>query len=139
MNKEDWKKLENRCYFPHSQAHLMVDGYRLTIQVERYSTITLTFCLVVYVNGKIDYQQAKQDCEERRRFWRKKTSRLYSAKEIASILKGTSKRYQANAIKELKLDRTFDQYTPIFLSFSSLKAQLIKNNTSVELIEEPAE
>jgi hypothetical protein len=139
MNKEDWKTLENRCYFPHSQAHLLVDGYRLTIQVERYSKTLLQFCLAVYVNGKIDYQQAKQDCEERRRFWRKTTRRLHSARDIDKIFKGSPKKYRAQTIKSLGLDKTFDHYIPYFMSFSSLKSHLVKHNTSIELSQEPTQ
>jgi hypothetical protein len=136
MTPAQWKDLQAQLNTPYGYAKLMVDGFVLTVQVERTSSKAIKYELVVYVNGQIKWSQGKDDRDERRRFWRKTVRRVYSVARIETMLKGLGKRDAARFRKSMDLDRTFDFYVPYFSTFASLKAQLVKNNASVELFVE---
>ncbi|MEY4428620.1 MAG: hypothetical protein RLZZ182_1309 [Pseudomonadota bacterium] len=140
MTPEQWKALEGQVSRPYGYAKLMVDGFQITLQVERASAKAIRYSIVLYINGKIQFEQARNDCEERRRFWRKTVRRVHTDREIQEITKGVGKRDAARFIKKYGLDRTFDFYVPYFSTFASLKSQLVKNNESIEpFIDEAAE
>ncbi len=61
----------------------------------------------VFINGKFDPQWTMKDCDIRRRFCRK-----------------------------VKGGEFANEYEPFFGSFRTLKSQLIKNNSSIELAED---
>jgi hypothetical protein len=137
MTPAQWKALQDSLNTPYGYAKLMVDGYVLTIQVERSSPKTIKYELVVYVNGLIQWRQGKDDCDERRRFWRKTVRRVHSPAAIAKILKGLGKREAARFSKSMGLDKTFDFYVPYFPTFASLKKQLIQNNQDIQVWNAP--
>lgn len=139
MTPMRWKELQAKLSHPYGYAKLMVDGYTITLQVERTSTKAMKYEIVLYVNGKIDFKLAREDCDVRRRFWRKTVRRLYSPAKKAEILKGQTKRFAAMLTKEMGLDKTMDFYVPWFPTFASLKTQLTQNNQDIQFCTEPAE
>jgi len=137
MTPAQWKELQGNLNHPYGYAQLMVDGYLITLQVERKSAKSMKYEIALYINGKIDFQQGRDDCEERRRFWRKTVRRVYSPAKKSSMLKGFSKRDAARLAKSMNLDRTFDFYLPWFPTFASLKSQLTKNCQDIQPHIEP--
>ncbi len=139
MTPAQWKALQGQLNHPYGFAQLMVDGYKITLQVERKSAKSMKYEIALYINGKIDFMHGKDDCEERRRFWRKTVRRVFSPAKKASILQGFGKRDAARLTKQMNLDRTFDFYVPWFSTFASLKTQLTKNNQDIQIHTEPAQ
>jgi hypothetical protein len=139
MTPEQWKALEAQVSRPYGYAKLMVDGYQVTLQVERTSQTAIRYSIMLYINGKIEFEQARTDCEERRRFWRKTVRRIYTAHNLKEMTKGMAKRDADRFVKKYGLDKTIDLYVPYFSTFASLKSQLLKNNQSIEpFVEEAA-
>jgi hypothetical protein len=132
MTPAQWKELQQKLNSPYGYAKLLVDGYTITLQVERTSAKSMKYEIALYVNGKIDFKQGKDDCEERRRFWRKTVRKVFSPAKKASILKGFGKRDAARLAKQMNLDKTFDFYLPWFPTFASLKTQLTQNNQDIQ-------
>lgn len=139
MTPAQWKELQAKLNDPWGHAKLMVDGYTITLQVERTSNKSMKYEIALYVNGKIDFKYGREDCDVRRRFWRKTVRRIYSPAKKAAILKGQTKRFAAMLTKEMGLDKTMDFYLPWFPTFASLKTQLTKNNQDIQIHTEPVQ
>lgn len=128
MTPEEWKKVEEKLSYPFNNVKLNVDGYDVTIghAMEK----PLKYCLVVYIDGKINAEWAMNDCDIRRRFFRRRTKSLLTAKG-KKALKQEKKVVQ----EEIRKIMTVERYEPFWYSFCSLKSHLIKNNKSIELME----
>jgi hypothetical protein len=137
MTPAEWKELQQKLNNPYGYAKLMVDGYTITLAVERTSKTSMKYSIALYVNGTIDFKYSREDCDIRRRFWRKTVRRLFSPAKKAAILKGTKKRDAAWLTKEMGLDRTIDFYVPWYSSVATLKTQLTKNNQDIQFYVEP--
>lgn len=134
MTKEDWEKVEKKLSSIFGRAKLMIDGYEITIC---YVQETVTkYCLAVYVDGKIRGEWLLEDCDIRRKFFHESRKQLFTAKEKAKVIKEVGKRAFERYMKENPDRYYITSYEPYFGSFRTLKAHLIKNNTSIELIEE---
>ncbi len=130
MTKAEWIKAEKALSNIYGYVKLEVDGYTLTISLERWGKYSLA--IVVYVNGLLKGEWLANDCEERRRFFCKREKSLLNAKQKA-IFKKQSKSFQKKFAEEHKL--TYTYYEPKWKSFNSMKAHLIKNNNSIKVIE----
>ena len=132
MTAEDWKKVEDRLSIPYSSAELKIDGYNVTIghALEK----PLKYCLVVYIDGVFETKWLFEDCEIRRRFCNRHTKSLLTAKE-KKALKRERKAFREKIIK----NSTYVWYEPYWGSFRSLKSHLIKNNKSIEIVEDSHE
>ena len=129
MTAEDWKKVEDILSIPYSSAELKVDGYNVTIghALEK----PLKYCLAVYIDGVFETKWLFEDCEIRRRFCNRHTKSILTAKE-KKALKRERKDFREKIIK----NSTYVWYEPYWGSFRSLKSHLIKNNISIEMVEE---
>lgn len=127
MTDEEWKKVEQRLTPLIGHVRLNIDGYAVTIITVEEKP--LHYCLGVYVDGKIKIEWIEQDCEIRRKFYRRRTCSLLNAKG-RQMLKKERKSVREAVLKEC----TYEDYTPYWGSFRSLKAHLIKNCTSIELV-----
>jgi hypothetical protein len=130
MTKEEWDKVDAVINNPYRSITLMCDGYKLGLlsSVCKQRVVTM-----IFVNGEYRGGWSLKDCEERRRFHRRVVHSSYSPKEKVKYRK-----WGKRMLKEINidLDRTWESYTCFWTSLRSLKAHLIKNNTSIELAPE---
>lgn len=128
MTPEDWKEVENALASPFNYVKLNVDGYAVTIghALEK----PLKYCLAVYIDGKFEMEWALNDCDIRRRFYRRRTKSLLTAKD-KKALKREKKAFREKVEKKM----TCEWYSPYWNTVRSLKSHLTKNNKSIELIE----
>ncbi len=81
MTKEDWGVFEKKLSDPYGGVvRLLVDGYEITVIVVQEKP--LHFSLVLYVDGKFKTEWIANDCDIRRRFFRKCSKKVYSSAEI---------------------------------------------------------
>ncbi len=134
MTNEEWKIAEKRLSGFYGHVRLKIDGYNVTVEKRRLSE--MRFCLVLFIDGKFQNQWAWEDCDIRRRFCHQSRRQLLSKKEMETFKKKIGKREFCRLAKEHpeKLYHIF--YEPFFGSFRTLKSQLIKNNSSIELAED---
>lgn len=127
MTKAEWDTVEKSMMSPWGRVSLICDGYRLTLETGLFKRKLST---IVYVNGEWKGAWLINDCEERRRFFRPVKRLAWRPK----MLKGISKR----SLKSLNIDpkEVHIAYDSTWGAFRSLKAHLIKNNTSIELAPE---
>jgi hypothetical protein len=128
MTKEEWAEVERKLQSPFGSVDLMCDGYKLTLQVQRDK---MRLVIMIYVNGHFKGIWF-DDCEERRRFFRPSTRKLHPASSFKGF---TKKELKTDWVKKT-MEKTMTSYSPLWLSFRPLKAHLIKNNTSIELVKE---
>jgi hypothetical protein len=141
MTQEDWKYIEDRWGFSYSSIKLKVDGYDITLNVERSG---MKLSMFIYVNGQfkgVDLSTTGKSIgktepewtEIATRFYRTVKKRMYTAKYIKDMEKAFGKKY-------LKQKGYYDCFQwikyPWWLSFSSFKRHLIKYNKSIELVKE---
>lgn len=126
MTKEEWAEVEKKLQSPWGSVDLMCDGYKLTLQVQRDK---MRLIIMIFVDGEFKGIWFNE-CEERRRFFQPCKRKIYKAKTF----KGFSKR----TLKSMQIDpnETITHYRPFWTAFRPLKAHLIKNNTSIELVKE---
>ena len=131
MTKQDWAYVEGRLKKQYHRVGLNCDGYRVSLLLSRVGDFELA--ITVFVNGEINGSWLVNDCEERRRFMKPTTKYVMSAKDHKSWVKDFGKRWlKAHGTD---VDKTYTSYLPWWKSFRSLKAHLIKNNSSIELVE----
>lgn len=128
MTDEQWKDVEKKLVPPFGRVELEIDGYKVAIVAGLVDKMKYGF--VVYVNGFIRAEWSMNDCEIRRRFYYESKKSLLKGSEKAKIEK------MRKSVREEILQRTkYSVYLPYWGSFSRLKAHLIKNNQSIELVE----
>ena len=128
MTDEEWKEVEKAVEPPYGRADLIVDGYEISIACVKWKS--LSYHLVVYVNGCIKGTWLLNDCEERKRFMRKqKKCYLTESQKKSKQFKKFPKEFQQKIINA----NIVTQYYFDFPSFESLKSQLVKNNKSIEM------
>ena len=137
MTVEQWKKAENMLSTVLGFVKMKVDGYDITIQYAKEKPTK--YVLAVYVNGEIRGEWLAEDCEIRRKFCYCGERQILSSKQKKKIFAGLTKREQTRFEKENRDRLYYKYYTPYFNSFRTLKAHLIKNNKSIELIEKNIE
>lgn len=132
ITKEQWLKVSYALSHPYGSASLICDGYTVNLQV--VSTGKLKFAIQPYIDGWSKGKWLLEDCEERRRFMRPNTMRLYTAKQIAEMTKGLSK----SAVRKYMpgLDKKIPFYSLVWPGFAALKRHLIANNQVIEIGED---
>ena len=129
MNRKEWQAVEEALKSLYGQVILKIDSYEVTLRLDRISTYKNG--IMVYVNGKFRVQWIFEDCEERRRFLRKKERSMITPKQREAYKK-MSKRLQKE-YKEI-YNRKYESYDFYWTSFNSLRRHLIENNESIEVI-----
>ncbi len=125
MTDKEWKQVEQRMTPPIGYVRLNIDGYMVTIVTVEEKP--LHYCLGVYVNGEIRVEWIDQDCEVRRKFYRHSTRSLLDTKGRQMLKK------ERKSVREAVLKKcTYEDYTPYWGSFKSLKSHLVKNCTLIE-------
>lgn len=126
MTKEDWKEVEKKL-FEWGLSSLNCDNYKITLSLNRKGMV---LSIVVFINGKCDFNFGKDDCEERRKFFSQNKIYLYSATERRKMKRRTRKLLAEIGINP---DSYTLYYSPVWKSFNSLKRHLINNCTSIEI------
>ncbi len=135
LTKEQWAHVEAQLSGWFGIADLRIDGYDITLRLGRLKAMRLA--IMVYVNGTIDYSaKITEGTEIQRKFWCPRKKYLHTTK-YRKWLNRLSKRRREMLGEDA--DKSFTYYWPWWTSFKSLKAHLIKNNQSIELIEEKKE
>lgn len=130
MSKDEWKQAEEALQHFFSSVQIQADGYNLTLRLERVGVYKNM--IMVYINGEVKGEWLVKDCEERRRFFHKKTQSLLSSKQMADLKKLPKK--QQKELAERYNGLKYDSYSPQWPSFGSLKRHLIANNTDIKLV-----
>lgn len=90
MTKDEWLLVKNKLSHPWGLAELMVDGYKLSLRVERAKA--LKFVIAPYVSGEFKGAWLRGDCEEAKRFLRPVQVAAYTPAAKVRITKGCQKR-----------------------------------------------
>lgn len=130
MTNEDWKETEAKLSVPFGRVKLNIDDYNVTIATVPTKN-PLKYELAVFIDGKFDYAWCTEDCEIRRRFCSMHKKSLLSAKQ-RNKLKKERKAFREEVEKQM----TVYIYYPYWNSFRSLRSHLIRNNTSINLLED---
>lgn len=134
MTNEEWKTAEERLSGIFGHVRLKIDGYNVTVEKRRLSE--MRFCFVVFIDGKFQNQWTWEDCDIRRRFCHRSRRQLLSKKEMDIFKKKIGKKEFCRLEKEHPEKLYYIFYEPFFGSFRTLKSQLIKNNSSIELADD---
>ena len=132
MAATDWEKVENKLSYPFGRVKFRIDGHDVVIMVEQEGPKSLKFVLAVYVDGYIKGEWLTNDCEIRRKYYCKRTKSLLTKDFRKSP---EFKRMKKNEQEEWIKKYTYEYYSPYFTSFKTLKAHFIKNNDSIELVD----
>lgn len=128
MTAEEWKTCEEHLSGYYGKADLKVDEYNLTLIVVPRKKLQQE--IMVYIDGKFKVEWLTDDCEIRRRFYNKHKKCLCSQAEMKKIKR------MRKVQRENVLENAYCYwYEPCWQSFRSLKTHLIKNNSSIELVE----
>ena len=131
MTTEDWKKAEALATSLYTSAQLLVDGYRVSLQLMRINPYKCK--IMVYVDGHFEGRWTTEDCEERRRFMYEREHSLMNHKQIQDFNKLPKK--SQKYLQEYR-DKKFSTYSPQFPSFSALKRHLTAHNENIQLLPE---
>ena len=127
MTKDDWVYVEETLKNPYKIVKLNCDGYILNLRLRRVDVYKLAIC--VRVNGELSVDWIVNDCEERRRFFRKTQNSILSASGMKKFRKLPKKKQE-----ECRGSYFYNIYLPYWTSFRSLKKHLEENNKSIELV-----
>lgn len=134
MQQQDWDDLKEQMASPYGYMKLKCDQFEVALAQEVNSK-SRKWVTAVYVDGVVKAawcsanEKGEPRHEETRRFLRKVTRRLNSAKEVAEIQKLFGKREAKKAAEQV-----YVYFLPNWSSFNSLKKHLAANNTSIERI-----
>ena len=131
MTKEEWDEVQRHLTFPGTTVHMKIDGYDISAQLQRHTSTSLKYDIMIYVNGYFKGEWMVNDCEIRNRFYCKRTHDTMSRKDKERLKKASK------AVKKLVEEHghKYDIYYPYWTSFRSMKSHFIKNNSSIELVE----
>ncbi|MEA4825057.1 MAG: hypothetical protein VB130_00250 [Clostridium sp.] len=129
MTKEEWVKVEKALQSLYSIVELKIDGYKVALKLERLDTYKNA--IAVYINGEFKGKWLIEECEERRRFLRKREKSLITPKQRKDLNKLPKKFRKEH---EEWFNRSYVYYEPWWNSFNSLKRHLISENESIELV-----
>lgn len=131
--KEQWENIEQKLNGYFASVELMIDGYKITLRLGRLKSMRLA--IVIYTNGTIDCSaRITEETEIHRRFWHPRKKYIHSAKYRKWFNRLGKRRREALCYDDA--NKTFTYYWPWWTSFKSMKAHFIKNNQSIELVEE---
>ena len=119
MTKEQWKAVEQKVLlYPYTIAKLQADGHVLSLSMQRHK---MRLVIVVYVDGKIDFNWLREDCEIRRKFFQQRKRSLLTQKDRDRL-----KREKKSIREEITAQATYYTYSPYWTSFTALRRHLEK-------------
>lgn len=127
MTKEEWNKVKDAWPSPVQIIEFECDGYKIALHPFIYK---MRLVRAVYVNGFIKGCWLNDQCEEGRRFIRRKESFLFKPKQRKDALKRLGKKMY----NKLDYDKKIVTFYPIWSSFAAFKRHLTANNKDIKLI-----
>jgi hypothetical protein len=134
LTKAEWAQVEESLKSFYSPVGLMCDGYHVMLILTRHDTFKNK--IDVYVNGMMSFDY-KPETEEIRRFSFPKMFFAHTAKSRSDFKKSNKKRQKWLLEIFPNINTPQALYTPCWGSFKTLKANLIKLNSSIELLKTP--
>lgn len=134
MTKEDWLELEKSLSYSFGLAHILADGFTVSLQVQQ---VKMRLVIVPYVNGFLDGVWISTKPEECIRFFRPLKLSLYKPAQIKRLTTAFGKKGVLKHFPGLHEKGAY--YTCEWNSFSTLKRHLIANNKSIQLLRDPVE
>jgi hypothetical protein len=134
MQQEDWDALKEQMASPYGSMRLQCDKFELALH-QAVDSKSRKWVTAVYVDGVFKgawtsaTKEGEPEHEEARRFLRKVSKAVFTAKEVEQYRKALGKR-RANEVAA----KRHVYFLPTWSSFNSLKKHLITNNTSIERI-----
>lgn len=130
MTDELWEELEDSLSL-FSTQHLLIDGYKIGLQLRRAKGLKLV--IMVFVDGVFKHKWLHEEGNElRRRFYWKRSKYAVSKKFRDAYVKHLGKR-------KAKKDGYFDKvnwWMPWFESFRTMKRTLKRNNESIKWLKD---
>ena len=129
MTKEQWKAVEQKVLlYPYTIAKLQADGHVLSVIMLQNK---MRLLIVVYVDGKLDYNWLLEDSEIRRKFFQQRKRSLLTRKDRERL-----KREKKSIREEITAQATYYSYSPYWTSFTALRRHLEQNCESITPYEE---
>lgn len=129
MTKKQWKAVEQKVLlYPYTIAKLQADGHVLSLSMQRHK---MRLVIVVYVDGKIDFNWLIEDCEIRRKFFQQRKRSLLTQKDRDRL-----KREKKSIREEIQEQATYYSHSPYWTSFTALRRHLEKTCESITPYEE---
>ncbi len=132
MTKEEWEIVEKKLSIVNIPAFLKVDGYDVRLMLTQKNTYSNY--IVPIINGQLKMEWFTEDCEERRRFFVRRTKNTYNKRKLMNdktLTKKDKKELDAFLSERSKI---FEYWELGWTNFNSMKKHLIANNESIELI-----
>jgi len=131
ITQEQWQDVEEKLKSFYNIVCLNCDGYKLELCLQR--TSQMENHIGFYVNGVFKGKWILEDCEERRRFFRPVTRKVFPLATRQRVKKAYGKREYAKQAEQWEKSSTY--YLSHWKSFKRLKSHLIKHNNKIELVE----
>ena len=129
MTKEQWKAVEQKVLlYPYTSVKIRADGHVLSVIMLQNK---MRLLIVVYVDGKLDYNWLLEDCEIRRKFFQQRKRSLLTRKDRERL-----KREKKSIREEITAQATYYSYSPYWTSFTALRRHLEQNCESITPYEE---
>jgi hypothetical protein len=132
MTDADWKIVETRLKTAGWSIRLKCDEFIVTLmlcQIQTYRN-----AITVHVNGWVrgEWFHKDSESEEGRRFFPTRSRMLHSRKYREGL-----KKIRKSTLKELHInpDVKIEQRWPTWASFSAMKRQFIKQNSTIEIMD----
>ena len=122
--KEQWAELEAALSHSFGYVKLRVDGHDIALSVQKWKG--LSYRIMVYVDGFIDYKKMEGDTALRAKFWRKQTV-CYARKKRGEKLSKRVREY-------IREKMTFVLFTPDWRSASAFRRHITKAAESIEIL-----
>ena len=129
MTKEQWKAVEQKVLlYPYTSVKIRADGHVLSVIMLQNK---MRLLIVVYVDGKIDFNWLNEDCEIRQKFFQLRKRSLLTQKDRDRL-----KREKKSIREEIQEQATYYTYSPYWTSFTALRRHLEQNCESITPYEE---
>jgi hypothetical protein len=122
--KEKWAELEKGLSISFGYAKLRVDGHELALAVQKWKG--LTYRIMVYVDGFIDYKRMEADKDLRAKFWRRETV-CYARKRRGEKLTKRTREF-------IREKMTFEHFRPDWKSAGAFRRHITKTANSIEVL-----
>lgn len=129
MTKQQWDAVRDQMRSPLGRARLKCDEFDVTVTVVPWGA--LRFVIVCYVGGDLRGGWLIEDCEERRRFMRKRSSYVFPARVRTEF----AREFGNRALAKSGLARRWEHWEFHWTSFDALRRHLVANNERIELVE----
>lgn len=142
LDKETKDRLIADLSNPYGAVKLVCDGREIALEVRRSSGKSLSYRVVVFVDGKWEHRWSLSDTEHpEQKFARRTEKSLLSEKERKALLKsapayGRKGSAERNAF-EARVNRKFVWFDPTFSTGSAAINHLLKVCESVSVAEDP--